>query len=414
MSTFTKMRIMKKRHLIIIAAAAIVACTNQEVLTDALSHNNSGKSAIGFNSYSEKSGKSGVNDINSLEYFHDSFVVYGNKQSANSPEKIDSVFGRLATGAETLDGTVCKYKDPDMDANLGDWRYAFPRYWDRQANYWFRAYAPASENNTLRLYFNDEKALVGDSNNRFVTVSPYVLVGTNIQATPTGAEKIKGFTTQNGGDLDLMISSAVYESGSNHDSYNKTNNPVHFIFRHILSKLNVTIDKTEAVDKSYVTLKEIRIVGLKNIGIYDSKKYVSNADTVINGWTASYSENPSTYQITYTGNQILNDGSKPGGVHQKGAPIYFIESLVMPQQITADDNVKMYLTYTIKEKKESAPEQTFSDQEIDFSEITEFNQEFLEGYNYTLRLTIGPDLIMLTPEMTEWTDLATDQRIGDL
>ena len=409
------MRIMKTRHLIIVAAAAMVACTNQEVLTDALRESNSTPSAIGFNSYSEKSTKAGVNDINSLEYFHDSFVVYGNKQSVNNPERIDSVFGRLATGAGTLNGTVCKYKDPDMDANLGDWRYEFPRYWDRQAKYWFIAYAPASANNPIRLLYHEAKALVGNSNNKFVTESPYVLAGTNIQATPTESEKLKGFTTQNGGDLDLMVSNAVYELGSNHDSYNNTNNSVHFIFRHILSKLNVTIDKTEAVDKSIVTLKEIRIEGLKDCGTYDSKKYVSNADTVINGWTASYSQVPSTYTITFTGSKALNNGNKPvDGPHQKGTPIYFIESLIMPQQITADDNVKMYLSYSIKENKEGAPEQAFNDQEIDFSDITEFNNEFLEGYNYTLRLTIGPDLIMLTPEMSSWTDLATDQRIGDL
>ena len=39
---------MKKRHLIILAAAAMTACTNQEVLTDALSHNNYVKNPIGF------------------------------------------------------------------------------------------------------------------------------------------------------------------------------------------------------------------------------------------------------------------------------------------------------------------------------------------------------------------------------
>ena len=87
----------------------------------------------------------------------------------------------------------------------------------------------------------------------------------------------------------------------------------------------------------------------------------------------------------------------------------------MPQQITAPDQVKMYITYTIKENKEGAPTQNFTDQEIDLYEIAEYNHEFLDGFNYVLNLTIGPDLIMLDPGVTTW-DLQTkvaDHRIGD-
>ena len=410
------MRIMKKRHLIILAAAAMTACTNQEVLTDALSHNNYVKNPIGFSSFSEMASKGDPSNKLNLEYYHNSFVVYGTKKNVNNPAIIDSVFGGLAQKPDTLNGVECRYLDNTLNINLGDWRYEGPRYWDRQAKYCFVAYAPASANNPLRYFYHKANALIGDTLNKFITSTPYVLQGTNLQNPASSAVKIKGFNEETGGDLDLMISDTVPELGSNHNSNNGgVNNYVQFQFRHILAKFNVNIVKTEAVDKSIVTMKEIRIEGLKDRGSYDESRYVNNADTVISGWTASYSATPSTYVITYNGSQTLNNGSYPGGVYKKGDPIYFIESLIMPQQITAANQVKMYLTYTIKENKEGAPTQNFTDQEIDLYDIAEYNHEFLDGFNYVLNLTIGPDLIMLDPGVTTW-DLQTkvaDHRIGD-
>ena len=407
---------MKKRHLIILAAAAMTACTNQEVLTDALSHNNSAQSPIGFSSFSEKASKGNTNDPYRLEYYHNSFVVYGTRQNLNNVAIIDPVFGELAQKPDTLNGELCRYLDDTMDINLGDWRYEWPRFWNKQSKYGFVAYAPASANNPLRYFYHKANALICDPLNKFITATPYVLQGTNLQNPASSAEKFKGFNEESGGDLDLMVSDTIREYGSNHSTSNGgVNNKVHFQFHHILAKFNVNIVKTEAVDKSTVTMKEIRIEGLKDRGSYDESRYVSNADTVISGWTASYSATPSTYVITYNGSQTLNNGSYPGGVYKKGDPIYFIESLIMPQQITAANQVKMYLTYTIKENKEGAPTQNFTDQEIDLYDIAEYNHEFLDGFNYVLNLTIGPDLIMLDPGVTTW-DLQTkvaDHRIGD-
>ena len=410
------MRIMKKRHLIILAAAALTACTNQEVLTDALSNNNSAQSAIGFSSFSEKSSKGNVNDPLRLEYYHNSFVVYGTRQDVKNAS-IYSVFGELAQKPDTLNGETCRYLDDDIDVdiNLGDWRYKWNRYWNKQSRYGFVAYAPASANNPLRYFYHKANALIGDPLNKFITSTPYVLQGTNLQSPATYAPKIKGFTVEAGGDLDLMVSDTVMENGSNHSTSNGgVNGKVHFQFRHILAKFNVNIVKTEAVQKSTVTMKEIRIEGLKDCGSYDESRYVSTLDTVISGWTASYSTTPSTYVIRYTGEQALSDGSYPQGVYKKGAPIYFIESLIMPQQITAPDQVKMYITYTIKENKDGAPTQEFNDQEIDLYNIAEYNHEFLDGFNYTLNLTVGPDLIMLDPYVTDWDpEQIADYRIGD-
>ncbi|MBP5347372.1 MAG: fimbrillin family protein [Bacteroidaceae bacterium] len=399
---------MKKRHLIILAAAAMTACTNQEVLTDALSHNNSAQSAIGFSSFSEKATK-GIND---LEYFHDSFVVYGTKQHTLNPSIIGYIFGGKALKADTLDGTICRYMDASLDANLGQWRYDPPRWWERQSKYYFVAYAPASENNPLRFYYHAANSLVGDPLNKIITSTPYILQGTNLQSPTTLHEKTQGFTVQTDGDLDLMVSDTIRELGSNHDSYHGTNNYVSFVFRHILSKLNVTIDKTEAVDLSTVTVNEISIQGLKDRGDYDASRWVNNTDTMISGWTASYSTTPSTYTISFTGSQDLNKGNKNNNVYTKGAPIYFIESLVMPQEITAPNQVTMSISYTITGTKEGSEPEPFYDV-IDFYNIQEFDRQFFDGYNYTLKLTIGPDLIMLDSKVSNWANLEAEERTGD-
>ena len=254
--------------------------------------------------------------------------------------------------------------------------------------------------------------MVGDPLNKIITSTPYILQGTNLQSPTTLHEKTQGFTVQTDGDLDLMVSDTIRELGSNHDSYHGTNNYVSFVFRHILSKLNVTIDKTEAVDLSTVTVNEISIQGLKDRGDYDASRWVNNTDTMISGWTASYSTTPSTYTISFTGSQDLNKGNKNNNVYTKGAPIYFIESLVMPQEITAPNQVTMSISYTITGTKEGSEPEPFYDV-IDFYNIQEFDRQFFDGYNYTLKLTIGPDLIMLDSKVSNWANLEAEERTGD-
>lgn len=238
--------------LIAVVAIVFAACSSDVVLNDITESQTDTPKAIGFTSFSEKITRADTD----LEYYHNTFVVYGTKQSTVD-NAIQYVFGGKATALGNQDGVTCTY---NATAGVtGNWEYVNPRYWDKQAEYDFIAYAP--DNAPLRYFYNAANAQVGDVNNEFVTNADYTLAGTNLQATATTAEKVKGFTGA-GVDLDLMISNPKPQSGSN-------NADVALVFKHILSKLNVTFAKADVLNDATVTVTSVEITGLKEKGSYN-------------------------------------------------------------------------------------------------------------------------------------------------
>jgi hypothetical protein len=405
--TIKNRTLMRKSNLVLIAAAAgmLASCSNEKLLSD----NQDAQQVIGFTSYSESSTRGDVTDKKNLEYYHSTFAVYGTKVNKFDATKIKYVFGGEATTTSLNPaGTTCTYQTTS-DAVLEDWKYTDPRFWDRQANYNFIAYAPVSENNPLRYYYSAAGKLVGAEGNEFKTTSPYVLQATNIQATPTIAEKVKGFTADAGKDLDLMISSSNHQSGDAHTNY------VNLTFRHILSKLNITIAKSQALQNCTVTIKKVAITGLKDKGSYVGSNYDNTGDGVTSGWAASFSADPSTYTLLYESStgQALNDGTIDNtkettdpGYFTMGAPYFFIESLLMPQAIV-DDQTKLTIDYTIQSGSytEDYPYQ------IDLYDIDEKLRDIYEGYNYTINFVIDPDVIKFDAEVAAWDDESFDVTI---
>lgn len=400
--------LMRKSNLVLLAAAAsmLASCSNDLLLDN----NQDVQETIGFTSYSERSTRGDITDKDNLEYFHNTFAVYGTKVNKFDATKIKYVFGGEATATSlNPDGTTCTYQ-PTPDAVLEDWKYTDPRYWDRQASYNFIAYAPVSDSNPLRYYYAAAGKLVGAEGNEFKTTAPYVLQATNIQATPTTAEKVKGFTVEAGKDLDLMISSANPQDGDTHTEY------VNLMFRHILSKLNITIAKSEALQNCTVKVKKVAISGLKDKGSYVESNYdASTSDAVASGWEADFSATPSTYTLLYDSStgQTLNDGTidntkEPGtaGYFTIGTPYFFIESLVMPQ-IIVDDQTKLTIDYTIQSGSysEDYPYQ------IDLYDIDAKLRNIYEGYNYTINFVIDPDVIKFDASVAPWADESFDVTI---
>jgi hypothetical protein len=372
-----------KRNLllsVLIAVVAIVfaACSSDVVLNDIAESQTDTPKAIGFTSFSEKITRADTD----LEFYHNTFVVYGTKQSTVD-NAIQYVFGGKAAAAGNQEGVTCTY---NATAGVtGNWEYVNPRYWDKQAEYDFIAYAPA--NAPLRYYYGAADAQVGDANNEFVTNADYTLAGTNLQATATTAEKVKGFTGDV--DLDIMISTAKSQSGSN-------NADVALVFKHILSKLNVTFAKADVLDGATVTVSSVEITGLKEKGSYSQNTYHLASTT--SGWTAK-TVTPSTYKLAYSGSQILNAST--------GSAFYFIESLVMPQTI-ADDQVTLKAKYTIQTGGYS---ENYTYQ-LDLYDV-EALRKYFDGYNYTLKFTIQPNVIKFDADVTVWENqLASNQTIN--
>lgn len=364
--------------LIAVVAIVFAACSSDVVLNDIAESQTDTPKAIGFTSFSEKITRADTD----LEYYHNTFVVYGTKQSTVD-NAIQYVFGGKATAPGNQDGVTCTY-DAASTTVTGYWKYDNPRYWDKQAEYDFIAYAP--DNAPLRYFYNAADAQVGDPNNKFVTNADYTLAGTNLQATATTAEKVKGFTDA-GVDLDLMISAAKPQSGSN-------NADVALVFKHILSKLNVTFAKADVLNDATVTVTSVEITGLKEKGSYNESDYVNDEFTKTSGWTASTSGGG--YKLAYSDGQELNASD--------GLPYFFIESLVMPQTI-ADDQVTLKAKYTIQTGGYS---ENYTYQ-LDLYDV-EALRKYFDGYNYTLKFTIQPDVIKFDAEVTVWDNQAASNQ----
>ena len=385
---------MRKSFYILAAAATMLtSCAQTEKINNDLLNNE--QAVIGFASYSEKTTRGEVNNPATLEYYHGTFAVYGTKKNKHDATDIQYVFGGKATAAGIQEGVTCTYQN-QADAVLGDWKYTDPRIWDKQADYDFIAYAPALAGNTIRYYYNAANE-VGDNGNRFKTSSAYILTGTNLQATATQAEKTKGFNADNT-DLDLMISGSEAQDGASHDTY------VNLAFKHILSKFNVTIAQAESLYNSDVTIKEVTITGLMDKGSYDQANYDNTANPMVSGWTADTESN--TYKLIYNkaGGQMLdkgqyvdhdNDNSTPD-VYEAGDPYFFIESIVMPQDI-ADDAVTLNIKYNITTGTHSED----FEYELDLYDVAALHQ-FYDGYNYFLNFTISPDPIKFDATVSTW------------
>ncbi|HQN88052.1 MAG TPA: fimbrillin family protein [Bacteroidales bacterium] len=367
--------------LIAVVAIVFAACSSDVVLNDITESQTDTPKAIGFTSFSEKITRADTD----LEYYHNTFVVYGTKQSTVD-NAIQYVFGGKATALGNQDGVTCTY---NATAGVtGNWEYVNPRYWDKQAEYDFIAYAP--DNAPLRYFYNAANAQVGDVNNEFVTNADYTLAGTNLQATATTAEKVKGFTGA-GVDLDLMISNPKPQSGSN-------NADVALVFKHILSKLNVTFAKADVLDGATVTVTSVEITGLKEKGSYKQSNYVNDEFTKTSGWTAK-EVTGSAYKLACSNGQELNASG--------GLPYFFIESLVMPQTI-ADDQVTLKAKYTIQTGGYSE-DYTY---QLDLYDV-EALRKYFDGYNYTLKFTIQPNVIKFDADVTVWDNQpASNQAIN--
>lgn len=404
---------MRKSYLFVAVAGTILAsCAENSKITNDL-RNDETKTVIGFSSYSEKATRGDVNDAANLEYYHGTFTVYGSKKSTN-----DNTISEVFDGGAT---SLLAYSNNATTPN--DWTYSPYRYWDKQANYKFIAVAP---NANIVKYDWDAQATtlveVGTDANDFVSAADYILTGQNLQKTATSAEIKKGFIGGTGFDTDIMTSSVVSETGASH------NPEVTLVFKHILAKLNVSVAKAFVLNDDEVYIKSIEIKGFNDKGTYDESTYFPGKAAVaadptaeppveaqaaipaVSGWSASASANVANYILKYN---YANDANKQDG--QTGfklndataatvtVPTYFIESLLMPQAV-ADNAVTLTIKYQIVTGTgESAHAEDFTRTFDMYDAFT----SYLDRHNYTLKLTIEPQIIKFDATADTWDDGGT-------
>lgn len=387
---------MKTKKILFMAAmgALFVSCSSEDVLKPVPTNPEAERQyAIGFSTWQNNMTRAASED---LEFYHGTFAVYGTKKS-NVDSSVQYVFGGDATTAGgNKAGTTVTYVEDATAPN--DWTYSPYRYWDKQAKYQFIAYAPAGA--PLQLNYYDKLLEVGNAYNNFVTTAPYALKGQNLQGTAATTEEIKtGFTGATGLDCDMMVSQVVSEDGATH------NPDVMLEFAHILAKFNVTIAKSKVLDDAVVTVKSFTIANLLNQGTFSNNAFDASADPKVSAWdNVGYSATPSTYVLAYNG--------EPTALQEfdDNKPTYFIESLVMPQTLTADNNL-CTLKYSITTG--TAPDTYTEDYTytFDLETATSFGR-FFDRCHYQLNILIDPTVITFDASVFEWDeDNAADHTV---
>jgi len=388
---FKLKREMKKSYLTLAAVAMVMASCSNEVLVDNQEVKNNETEAMTFSTFSDLAVKGDATVRTNLEYYHNTFAVYGSKKSTVDDEV-----------TQPFDAQEVTYNSTAATA-LDDWKYSPLRYWDRQANYNFIAVAPS--NAIVKYQLNDvlytdatEAANAGKNvgdvkvaaaereigEGSFVTVAGgYTLVGQNLQTSPTAAEIVKGFVGGTGKDTDIMTSTKVAQNGSTHI----VGQAVNLTFKHILAKLNIAIAKHSALDDVVITIKEVSIAGLDNNGTY-----LENA----NGGAWSNQSTVGSYSLVYD-----NTNGQAAGEINSTTKLYFIESLVMPQ-VVADDVETVTVKYSITSG--TAPNTVTENFTYRMDLYDAFKNNFVEGNNYTLTFNIMPDAIVFDASATEWVD----------
>ena len=391
---------MKKIYLLSVALALTASCSNEVIVDNGAVQET--PVAIGFSSVTDQLTRGTTKPSETdyyLEDYHQTFAVYGTKVS-----QVDSllsyVFGGDATSAAgKQDGLTCTYSDQE-DASPNEWTYKPLRYWDTQADYKFIAYAPAAA--PIRYSYAAAGNGVGDAANKFVSTAPYTIKGQNLQqGVSDDAEQKSGFTgVAPSTDIDIMVSDLQTADGATHKTSDAA---VDLVFRHTLAKLNVKLNvETDAPTTTgtagyRVQVTSVKVEDLLSTGSYDT-------DT----WTVDATTPAKTVDYSFT--------ADAPGVQLYEEDTYFIESLVMPQDISADQ--KITLRYTITSIDEEGNEHTEPytylttlAEVFKIDATTPIATEYNENSNYTVAFHLNPmnNLIKFDAGVYDWANEISNQ-----
>lgn len=219
---------MKKTLLLIAAAVALVACSNEETVRQ------SAREAIGFdNAFVENSTRS-VNDPSwsNTKLFGD-FAVYGYVENA-------SLFDNVKVSGSALNG---------------DWTYANTQYWIAGAKYNFAAVAPYA-NGVAGVF-----SVAADADNNYVgtTVLPFTNTGAN----------------------DVLYAQNPQVVGATNN-----NAKVAFTFRHILSKVKFSFENGYNASTATIKVYDVKIenaykTATATLGVNSTAWAGQNDDTLV-------------------------------------------------------------------------------------------------------------------------------------
>ena len=387
---------MKKSYLMIAAAAAMfAACSETDTFKEDVK--NTEQKAFTFSAYADKVLK-GTNSSN-LQDFYTVFGVYGFKNvTRDGTATNEAVFTNTPNEffASDAQGTVVYKTSPAKPSDewtftANSWYYEDVRYWDKMANsYEFFAIAPyeATPTYTVAAGANNISIATADAKYDISNEKNLAIAGTP-NAVPQAALSYSGF------DKDYMLATKS----------TATTSDVQLNFHHILAKLNVKITKAT----TYKGKQELKINELKIAGLAKEGYYVYNTDFATKGWTTN-----GTYARDIAANYSLTDATTNYN------DCYWLETLIFPQttacKATTAQSVATSLTDMYLYIKYQIGSETY-EAYYDFAKIwgatvvndgqgnTNTNSyTFVQGNEYTLTLTVGPDPIHFAAQVTQWAD----------
>ena len=281
------------------------------------------------------------------------------------------------------------------NSETAKWQYSPLRYWEPNSTYRFYAYAPHQSE------ASDDVAVTIDSSTGHISIDGVVLTGTNIQNTPTTAQQY--VFSAAAGDIDWMIARAGKTNLSG-----RLRQTVEFTMQHILSKMNaaVRINDVLAADNDLTAV----VVNSLTIGSFVAEGNFTQ--TLDHTPDATLAADRAAGEWTLTGEPALTLSSAEDAVVRQlsddpeeeitgNTYLYIMESLVLPQDVTDTQTLKLCYTLTFSDGRSERYTHVMPLADA-FGPEKDAGGQFLSGYSYTLYFTIGPDVITFDSHVDDW------------
>ncbi len=400
---------MKKSYLMIAAAATMLAaCSETDSLKEEINDNET--VLIGFETYHDKSTKATATDEidagSDMTSTHGGFGVWGFKAA---PDKVTTTTTNVSTtDFTTVFNNVQVWYESESTKSKG-FTYAVPKYWDKNMEYIFFAYAP----------YDAEKAELTKASG-IIKISDIASIQ-DISANNSGEGAALQYTgTSTASVTDYLMASYVTEmklGATNQSTYDLHEQTVGFTFGHMLSKLQVVLQAKDA----YSGIKEIKVkyLSIENMpsssatktvftqtaptapaGTYDPAAYTSNLE-IINSATGSTATAKTDLYILKGG-----EGSATSVTNAPSIQAQTFNYYVAPNTPGTGTKYQLNITYDITYVDDITETVTITD--VDLSGKL---ASLLQNNSYTLTINVALDQIYFNVDaVTGWTT-ATAQTI---
>jgi len=404
---------MKKSYLTLAAAAlAFAACTNEVLIDEPIADD----VLIGFETFTDNATKAtatgAMANPSDFTDAHGGFGVWGYKYETALGSNVPTDLTATTTYTPVFSNVKVWYESTTTGGH-NHFTYTVPKYWDKNMNYVFFAYAP---------YDGTNASITKKGEISIKDISSIQNVSTS---TGSGESLVYSGLTETS-VTDYLVATYVKDqkiNGTNQSSstitdYNDKTQTVGFTFGHMLSKLQVNVLALEA----YKGVKSIKVsyVGIENIPSVSTDKTVFT-QTAPTAPAGTY--NPASYtselQIVNSGTGNTNATSQADVYILKNGSINTATSVITdptaqtqsfnyyvapndPAGNTADANKKYLLNvkYTV-EYVDGITE----DVKVENIDIAEKLVKLEQNYSYVLNVKIGLNQILFTVDaVSGWTD----------